>query len=43
MILTPEQAMIRDTLRQFAQERLTPNAAEWERTHTFPRQALVEL
>jgi butyryl-CoA dehydrogenase len=43
MILTPEQEMIRDTLRQFAQERLAPNAAEWERTRTFPRAALAEL
>ena len=43
MILTQEQEMIRDTLRQFARERLAPNAAEWERTRTFPRQALAEL
>ncbi|MDG4555315.1 MAG: acyl-CoA dehydrogenase family protein [Candidatus Competibacter sp.] len=43
MILTQEQEMIRDTLRQFAQERLAPNAAEWERTRTFPRAALAEL
>ena len=43
MILTPEQEMIRDTLRQFAQERLAPHAAEWERTRTFPREALAEL
>ncbi len=43
MILTQEQEMIRDTLRQFAQERLAPNAAEWERTRTFPREALAEL
>ena len=43
MILAQEQEMIRDTLRQFARERLAPNAAEWERTHTFPRAALTEL
>ena len=43
MILTPEQEMIRDTLRHFARERLAPNAAEWERTRTFPRAALTEL
>ena len=43
MILTPEQEMIRDTLRQFARERLAPNAAEWERARTFPREALAEL
>ena len=43
MILNQEQEMIRDTLRQFARERLAPNAAEWERNHTFPREALTEL
>ncbi len=43
MILSQEQEMIRDTLRQFAQERLAPHAAEWERTRTFPREALAEL
>lgn len=43
MILTQEQEMIRDTLREFARERLAPNAAEWERNHTFPRDALAEL
>lgn len=43
MILTPEQEMIRDTLRHFARERLAPNAAEWERTRTFPRETLTEL
>ena len=43
MILTQEQEMIRDTLRQFARERLAPNAADWERNHTFPREALAEL
>ncbi|MEH6873692.1 MAG: acyl-CoA dehydrogenase [Candidatus Competibacter sp.] len=43
MILTPEQEMIRDTLQHFARERLAPNAAEWERTRTFPRETLTEL
>ncbi len=43
MILTPEHEMIRDTMRSFAQERLAPFAAEWDRDHTFPREALKEL
>ncbi|NJD26614.1 MAG: acyl-CoA dehydrogenase [Betaproteobacteria bacterium] len=43
MILTPEQEMIRDTMRAFAQERLAPFAAEWDRNHTFPAEALKEL
>lgn len=43
MILTDEQEMIRDTMRAFAQERLAPFAAEWDRNHTFPAEALKEL
>ena len=43
MILTQEQEMIRDTMRAFAQERLAPFAAEWDRNHTFPAEALKEL
>ena len=43
MILTQEQEMIRDTMRTFAQERLAPFAAEWDKNHTFPAQALKEL
>lgn len=43
MILTQEQEMIRDTMRAFAQERLAPFAAEWDKNHTFPAQALKEL
>ena len=43
MILTEEQEMIRDSLRSFARERLAPHAAEWDRNHTFPAEALKEL
>ena len=43
MILTEEQQLIRDAMRQFARERLTPNAARWDREHVFPRDALKEL
>jgi len=43
MLLTQEQEMIRDSPRAFAQERLAPFAAEWDRNHTFPREALREL
>ena len=43
MILSPEQELIRDSMRAFAQERLAPFAAEWDRNHTFPREALNEL
>jgi len=43
MILSQEQQMIRDALRDFARERLAPFAAEWDRHGTFPREALREL
>ncbi|MBV8622083.1 MAG: acyl-CoA dehydrogenase [Herbaspirillum sp.] len=43
MILTPEQEMIRDSMRVFAKERLAPFAADWDLHHTFPAEALKEL
>ncbi len=43
MILTSEQEMIRDSIRAFAQDRLAPFAAEWDRNHTFPAEALRGL
>ena len=43
MILNDDQRMIRETLRDFARERLAPNAAEWARHATFPAEALQEL
>jgi len=43
MILTSEQTMIRDAARAFASERLAPFAAERDRTHTYPREALAEM
>ncbi len=43
MILNEQQAMIRDTARQFARERLKPNSATWDRDKTFPREALMEM
>ncbi|MGY2048361.1 acyl-CoA dehydrogenase family protein [Methylobacterium sp. JK268] len=42
-MLTDEQAAIRDTARSFAQERLRPRSAEWDRTAQFPREALAEM
>ncbi|QLQ00256.1 MAG: acyl-CoA dehydrogenase family protein [Burkholderiaceae bacterium] len=39
MLLTAEQEMIRDAVRAFAQEQLWPHAAEWDRNHTFPKDA----
>src|SRR5260221_13729705 len=39
MILSQEQAIIRDMARSFANERLKPFAAEWDRAARFPAQA----
>jgi alkylation response protein AidB-like acyl-CoA dehydrogenase len=43
MILTEEQSLVRDSARKFAEARLKPNAAEWDRSHTFPAEALREM
>ncbi len=43
MILTTEQEMIRDSMREFSKERLAPFASEWDKNHTFPAEALREL
>ena len=43
MLITEEQQSIADMARQFAQERLRPFSAEWDREHTFPREALREM
>jgi alkylation response protein AidB-like acyl-CoA dehydrogenase len=43
MILTEEQKMIQVAAREFAQRRLAPNAAEWERGGAFPRSLIGEL
>lgn len=43
MIPTDEELQIRDVARQFAQERLKPFAAEWDREHRYPAEALREM
>lgn len=43
MILTEEQKMIREMAREFAQERLLPNAARWDRENHFPASELAEM
>ena len=39
MLLTQDQEMIRDAVRDFAREQLWPNAAQWDRDRTFPKEA----
>jgi hypothetical protein len=43
MLLSEEQALIRDTARQFARERLMPHAAQWDREARFPKEAIAEM
>jgi butyryl-CoA dehydrogenase len=41
--LTPEQEEIRELARRFADDRIAPRAAEWDRGHVFPRELFGEL
>ena len=43
MITNDDQQQIRDMARQFAEERLKPFAAEWDREHRFPKEAIGEM
>ncbi len=43
MILSEQHQMIRDALRDFAQQQLAPNAAAWDRDRRFPSDALKQL
>jgi hypothetical protein len=42
-MLREEHHLLRSALRDFAQTRLVPFAAQWDRDHTFPKDALKEL
>jgi alkylation response protein AidB-like acyl-CoA dehydrogenase len=41
--LTAEQQEIRELARRFADERIAPFAAAWDRDHEFPRELFAEL
>ncbi len=43
MIPSEQDLQIRDVARQFAQERLKPFAADWDRQHRYPAEALAEM
>ena len=43
MILSEEQIMIRDMARDFADNELTPHAAEWDRNATLPIEVLHQM
>ena len=37
MLLTPDQHMVRDAMREFVQSEITPHAARWDKEHHFPK------
>ena len=37
MLLTEDQQMIREALRSFVKEQITPHAARWDKEHHFPQ------
>ncbi len=41
--LTDEEKMIRDTARQYAQEKLVPRIRDWNRNETFDREVMREM
>ena len=46
MLLTQDQEMIRDAMREFVQGQIAPHAAQWDRDRSFPRdvhRGLAEL
>jgi butyryl-CoA dehydrogenase len=43
MVLSEQHEMIRDALRSYAQGRLAPNAARWDKEHHFPQEELKGL
>lgn len=43
MILTEEQILIRETVRQYIQAKVAPFAADWDRNSSFPTQQLKEM
>lgn len=43
MQLTEEQILIRDTVREYIQDKVTPFAADWDRNSTFPAEQLKEM
>ena len=43
MLLTDEQRLIRDSVRDYVQSRVAPHAADWDRDGHFPAEQLKEM
>jgi alkylation response protein AidB-like acyl-CoA dehydrogenase len=41
--LTDEQRALRDTIREFAEAEIAPQAANWDLNHTFPTDTVRKL
>ena len=41
--LSPEHELVRSTVREFAEQRVAPAAAELDREHRFPYELVAEL
>ena len=41
--LTPDQTLLRDTLRRFVQAEVVPHARQWDRDERFPKETVAEL
>jgi butyryl-CoA dehydrogenase len=43
MILNPEQQQIRDMTQHFAEQKIKPFSAQWDKQHYFPKHVLAEM
>jgi butyryl-CoA dehydrogenase len=43
MLLTQDHIAVQDAVRAYVQDRIAPNAAEWDKTHHFPKAELRGL
>lgn len=43
MLLTPEHEMVRDSIREFVHQKITPFSAKWDKDRSFPSDALKGL
>jgi alkylation response protein AidB-like acyl-CoA dehydrogenase len=43
MLLSDDHRAVQDAVRSYVQDRIAPKAAEWDRTHQFPRAELAGL
>lgn len=43
MLLTEDHRLIRDAVRDYVRDQVAPHAAQWDRTESFPREALAGL